>query len=323
MLSYLSYTTLSVVRVTDPPCYVACIQRAASREVPPKEVIIDYKQQLEDEPTTADLMLPDEVLNAALERASPMGVAPRGAGEGLQKPLPDPRLHVRDLADDKLQIICLSDSSFGMKNKSSKKYRPSSFRDEIIEYLGRNWHNTNLQMQVIGGATLHKLRAAARLALETNSSVRIALSWQFNDFFKDSHGNMIESLPANFMSEVRSFAQLLASGNTVSILGADKSVWSAGTAYDTWRDQVAAVFTSVGAVWLDGTGLFAPIPKADLWHAENNERTRKAFAAFVAQALDMGEFVNAGKAMKADLQTIPLGFGTPWGAASGTSTGES
>ena len=46
MLSYLSYTTLSVVRVTDPPCYVACVQRAASREVPPKEVIIGYNQQL-------------------------------------------------------------------------------------------------------------------------------------------------------------------------------------------------------------------------------------------------------------------------------------
>ena len=167
-------------------------------------------------------MLPDEVLNAALERAHPLGVAPRGAGGGPAKPLPDPRLYVRDLADDKLQIICLADSSFGMKNKGSKKYRPSSFRDELIEYLGRNWHTTDLKIQVIGGATLHKLRAAARAALEENSSARIILSWQFNDFFKDSHGNMVESLPPEFMSEVKSFAQLLAGGNTVSILGADK-----------------------------------------------------------------------------------------------------
>ena len=78
-------------------------------------------------------MLPDEILNAALERAHPMGVAPRGAGGGPAKPLPDPCLYVRDLADDKLQIICLADSSFGMKNKGSKKYRPSSFRDELID----------------------------------------------------------------------------------------------------------------------------------------------------------------------------------------------
>ena len=81
---------------------------------------------------------------------------------------------------------------------------------------------------------------------------------------------------------------------------------------------MAAAFTAAGAVWIDGTGLFASIPKADKWHAENSERTRKAFAIFMADAPDMGEFVNAGKALRADMQALPaapppVGGGSPWG----------
>ena len=64
---------------------------------------------------------------------------------------------------------------------------------------------------------------------------------------------------------------------------------------DEWAGYVRQHFTDHGILWIDGTRIFGPLPKADEWHLSDSPESRIKMGNMMFQLLHVLEFLPAGR----------------------------
>ena len=121
------------------------------------------------------------------------------------------------------------------------------------------------------GAGVRQIKNAAMTAIQGQisrgrdpvKSLRIVICWQFNEFFKGAGSTMKNIFPFDILPDVQELVRNIKPLNAIVILGAQGHTWNVPLTYDSWVGYVRQHFTDHGILWIDGTRIFGPLPKAD------------------------------------------------------------
>ena len=95
------------------------------------------------------------------------------------------------------------------------------------------------------------------------------------------------------------------------ILGAQGNTWNVPPTYDSWAAYVRQHFTYHGVLWIDGTRIFGPLPKADEWHPSDSPESRVKMGNLMFQLLHVLEFLAAGRLLAKHYGVIPREYPHP------------